>query len=364
MLGVSIGTSVGGCSSVQLAINLHGWANEYSDWGFSDVVVWNRVLPYSEMKKVSNAMLKSVCGGSHYWNYVTNVCTACPVGSKGFGSSCICNQSGYYLSVLTSSCTLCPVGSNSTGSSCTCVGNTYFNIQSNICTACPVGSNSTGSTCTCVGNTYFNRLSSTCDPYFSDGVIGDAPWGIWRAQSYDAGSPLVLRESRGNGQDIIIQGSITINNSTGNGALNPVYSLQGGTSSTMLWPTELTGDFTVCSLTRYTGNTNKGRVLNSLANNWFQGHHGHNGGLRGCAHYDNWRTTYSSTRGTLTDWLVMCGQNSASSSTAIPNNIIADGRKCLIPYRICKHIILHHILYKKVCRLVLLLEDLAMFKYQ
>ena len=99
---------------------------------------------------------------------------------------------------------------------------------------------------TCIGNNYFNKLSNSCVPYFSDGVIGDAPWGIWRAQSYDTGSPLVLRESRGNGRDITISGNITISNNSGNGALNPVYSLQGGTSSTMLWSTGLPNDFTIC----------------------------------------------------------------------------------------------------------------------
>ena len=266
MLGVSIGTSVGGCSNVRLTINLHGHGGEYSDWGFSDVVVWNRVLPYAEMKKVSDAMLKSVCGGSHYWNSVTNVCAACPVNSISIGSSC-----------------------------------------------------------TCVGNTYFNSLSSTCDPYFSDGVIGDAPWGIWRAQSYDAGSPLVLRESRGNGRDITISGNITISNSSGNGALNPVYSLQGGTTSTMLWPTEFTGDFTICSMTRYTGSSNRQRILTSSINNWLHGHWGYSGAHRGVGLHGGTWVTYVSSRGTLTDWLVMCGQNSASNSTAAPNNIIADG---------------------------------------
>ena len=256
------------------------------------MVVWNRVLPYAEMKKVSDAMLKSVCGGSHYWNSGTNVCTACPIGLISTGSICQCNQAGF-----------------------------YWNYASNICIACPVGSNSTGIGCTCDGNTYFNRVSSTCDPYFSDGVIGDAPWGIWRAQSYHAGSPLVLRESRGNGRDITISGSITINNSSGNGALNPVYSLQGGNLSTMLSPATLTGDFTICSMTRYTGSSNRQRILVSSISDWL---HGHAYNMRGRAHYNSW-VTPSSSRGTVTDWLVMCGQNSASSSTAAPNNIIADG---------------------------------------
>ena len=241
MTGASIGTSVGGLG-VQLSINnIQTYTTEKSNWGFSDVVVWNRVLPYAEMKKVSDAMLKSVCGGSHYWNSVTNVCTACqsglistgtsciciqagyfvnseintctacPVGSITKGSSCMCNQTGYYINFATNVCSSCPVGSNSTGSSCLCNQTGYYwNYASNICIACPVGSNSTGTGCTCVGNTYFNSLTSTCDPYFSDGVIGEAPWGIWRAQSYDAGSPLVLKESRGNGRDTVSYTHLTL----------------------------------------------------------------------------------------------------------------------------------------------------------
>ena len=42
--------------------------------------------------------------------------------------------------------------------------NTYLNSVTNILTACPVGSISTGNSCTCVENTYFNSVTSTCDP--------------------------------------------------------------------------------------------------------------------------------------------------------------------------------------------------------
>ena len=178
---------------------------------------------------------------------------------------------------------------------------------------------------TCIGNTYFNSQSNTCESYFSEGVIGDAPLGIWRAQSYSPSSPTILPEARGNGLNITISGSITISNSSGNGALNNVYSLQGGTSSTMLWPTTLTGDFTICSLTRYTSISNRMRLLMGIGCNFLHGHGGTAAsGPRGVAHYSAWRTLASS-RGTVTDWLVMCGQNSASNSSAIPNNVIADG---------------------------------------
>jgi hypothetical protein len=295
MIGVSIGTSVGGCN-VQLSINLHGNAAEYSDWGFSEVVIWNRVLPYAEMKKVSDAMLMSLYGVASYFNSVTNTWITCPVGSNSTGSGCICKEAGY-----------------------------YWNYASNACIACPVGSISTGIGCTCVGNTYFNSVSSTCAAYFSYGVSGDAPWGIWRAQSYVAGSPNVLKESRGNGRDITISGSITINNSSGNGALNSVYSIEGGIGSTMLWPSALSEDFTICSMTRYTGSSNRQRILNQVGGtcDWF---HGHGATRRGVALYDNhWRTPGDFSTGAPSDWLVMCGQNSASNSDAAPNNIIADG---------------------------------------
>ena len=83
-------------------------------------MVWNRVLPYAEMKKVTDAMLKSVCGDSHYWNSVTNVCTECPVGSLSTGSGfiycpsnsffaitkCICQKEGYFWNVETNTCEL------------------------------------------------------------------------------------------------------------------------------------------------------------------------------------------------------------------------------------------------------------------
>jgi hypothetical protein len=120
MLGMSVGTSVGGSSGVRLSINIiQSYTDEVSDWGFSDVVVWNRVLPYAEMKKVSDAMLKSICGGSHYWNSVTSACTACQSGWQSTGTNCICNQTaGFYVNSVTNLCTACPVGSNSTGSSC------------------------------------------------------------------------------------------------------------------------------------------------------------------------------------------------------------------------------------------------------
>ena len=134
-------------------MSINGY-NELSDWGFSDVVVWNRVLPHTEMKKVSDAMLKSVCGGSHYWDSESNACTACQSGWISTGSGCMCDQTaGYYVNAGTNVCTACQSGWQSTGTSCICdqTAGYYVNSVSNVCTRCPVGSNSTGSRCICAG---------------------------------------------------------------------------------------------------------------------------------------------------------------------------------------------------------------------
>ena len=150
-----------------MSINIHSHSWEYSDWGFSDVVIWNRILPYAEMKKVSDAMLKSVCGGSQYWNNITNVCTICPVGLLSTGSSCPCNQTaGYYVNSVTNVCTACQSGWMSTGTSCICNQTAGFYVKpvTNVCTACPLGSNSTGSSCTCDDYTLWNSTLNLCSP--------------------------------------------------------------------------------------------------------------------------------------------------------------------------------------------------------
>jgi hypothetical protein len=106
--------------------------------------------------------------------------------------------------------------------------------------------------------------------------------------------------------------------------LNNVYSLQGGTSSTMLWPTTF-GSITICSMTRAT-DTSFVRILagDYASPGYCDYTHGHWRGSRGRLYSNGWKTPGS--RGTATHWLVMCAQNSQFNSNAPPNNIIADGK--------------------------------------
>ena len=95
--------------------------------------------------------------------------------------------------------------------------------------------------------------------------------------------------------------------------------------------TTLPDDFTICSMTRYTG-ANRQRILTNTGTtcDWS---HGHRAAKRGVAFYSALRTLDLSF-GTPTDWLVMCGQNSQSNLDANPRNIIADG---INSFFVCLH---------------------------
>ena len=104
---------------------------------------------------------------------------------------------------------------------------------------------------------------------------------------------------------------------SGNGSTTELQYLAGDTSSTVLWPTgSIPTEFTICSVTRYTGGS-MGRILTGKNINWF---HGHWGSRRGVAYYEEWKTNFLNV-GVLTDWLIMCGKNRGSK----PYNILVDG---------------------------------------
>ena len=164
-------------------------------------------------------------------------------------------------------------------------------------------------------------------------MTGSPPWGIWRAQSYDLDSPSELKEARGNGRNTWMDlngGSLTKTFESGNLARNSVHSINGGLPSNhfLLWP-HWPYEFTICTMTRYTSSTstNQGLVFSNFNSGymWAHGHYYE----RGVAFYNGYNTA-STNSGTSTDWLVMCGQNSLSNSSAPPYNIIMSGRKNIL----------------------------------
>ena len=113
----------------------------------------------------------------------------------------------------------------------------------------------------------------------------------------------------GNGNTATLSGSgLAEWRGAGHGATNDVHALTGTTSSVISFGAVIQNEFTVCSVTRYTGGT-KGRILQGGGNNWL---HGHLGGRAGVAFYRGWKTALQDNVSPDTDWVVMCGTNAES----------------------------------------------------
>ena len=97
--------------------------------------------------------------------------------------------------------------------------------------------------------------------------------------------------------------------SAGHGATSEVLALSGTTSSVIAFGAVIQSEFTLCSVTRYTGGA-KRRILQGGRSNWL---HGHSWSDAGVAFYEGWKTSES--QGSVspnTDWVVMCGTNAGS----------------------------------------------------
>jgi len=117
------------------------------------------------------------------------------------------------------------------------------------------------------------------------------------------------QDCSGNGMTATLSGSgLAELRSAGHGATSEVLALSGTTSSVIAFGAVIQSEFTVCSVTRYTGGA-KGRILNGVGANWL---HGHWSGRAGVAYYEGWKTSSRGSVSPNTDWLVMCGTNAGS----------------------------------------------------
>ena len=115
----------------------------------------------------------------------------------------------------------------------------------------------------------------------------------------------------GNGNTATLSGSgLAEWRGAGHGATNDVHALTGTTSSAISFGAVIQSEFTVCSVTRYTGGA-KGRILQGGGKNWL---HGHLAGGAGMAFYQGWNTPSMEQDSVSpdTDWVVMCGTNAES----------------------------------------------------
>lgn len=150
-------------------------------------------------------------------------------------------------------------------------------------------------------------------------IMSKPPWGIYAAESF---SNNTLYELRNNGRNAICT-KVSLTNGSGYGASVSIPYIYGSTTSIVNWPDgSIPINFTVCSITRYTGSS-KARILTSRNGNWL---HGHWYNHRGVTYYENWiqqvNFNHNHNRDEIVNnWVVTCGKNNGTA----PDNILIDG---------------------------------------
>ena len=140
--------------------------------------------------------------------------------------------------------------------------------------------------------------------YPSDGIIAWYAPGDFNLENYS------WPDRSDNNNDAVLSGTgFTISNKNGNGSLSNVIALEGTTSSSISFGDIVKNQFTICSITRYTGDTNQSRILTD-PNGWTHGHHDVGAGV---AYYGGWFTTKQDNVSSDTNWVVMCATNAASN---------------------------------------------------
>ena len=163
-------------------------------------------------------------------------------------------------------------------------------------------------------STNINSFSTDISTLFSN----KRPWGMYFAQDYKDG---FLIDKTSNNRNAEVSGNISRpTKKSGNGATSAITFISGGTESYVTWPPgSIPSQFTILSLTRYTGGS-RSRILTSYGGNtnWL---HGHWGGQRGICYYEGWKTQSYTTIGNTDDWLCCISKNGGTT----PNNILVDG---------------------------------------
>jgi len=135
---------------------------------------------------------------------------------------------------------------------------------------------------------------------------------------------VAAQDCSGNRNTAALRGSgFDESRASGNGASNEVYALSGTTLSVIAFGTVnmvIQSEFTVCSVTRYTGGV-FGRILQGGGANWLHGHW-NGAGYAGVAYYGFDKTVMDRTNvNPNTDWVVMCGTNAGLSQLILVNGV-------------------------------------------
>ena len=156
----------------------------------------------------------------------------------------------------------------------------------------------TPSTVICYNDNFSYTYVCRPDPnvaWFESGTF-DLEDGTWR------------NEIAGGTGAVLVGNGLTKVREAGHGTIEAVTALEGTTADTIDFGDVIKTEFTICSVTRYTGDA-KGRILNGEGRNWLHGHHKGNAGV---AYYDKSITADRNNVEPNTNWVVMCGTNAGS----------------------------------------------------
>ena len=178
-----------------------------------------------------------------------------------------------------------------------------------------------------------SNISSSSSTDISNLFSTKRPWGMYFAEDYN-NVYLIDKKTQNNTTEhrhATISGNINKAKGSGYGAAGNISYIAGGTGSSIIWPSgSIPANFTILSLTRYTGKSNatRARILSSdkKGGNFLHGHWGKNysDGYRGraCTHYDGWKSYWGAPNvGNQEDWLCTIGKN----QNIKPENILFDG---------------------------------------
>ena len=127
-------------------------------------------------------------------------------------------------------------------------------------------------------------------------------------QSANAGAQWISQINADTYAGEVLEGDVLVKAETGHGYSRTINYIEGTTASQYSFGHIISDNFTICSVTRYTGDT-KGRILQGTRSNWFHGHR--SSGAIGVSFYGGYQTPTMSSSDELdtTDWLIMCGSN-------------------------------------------------------
>ena len=147
------------------------------------------------------------------------------------------------------------------------------------------------------------------------------PYIVATAETWDDVAQQFTDGSGAGRHGVLASGVVSSGSAPGNGANIDVPFVGGGTSAKIHWPAgSIASDFTICSITRYSGASKK-RILQGSGANWLHGHHNADVGV---AYYNGWNLNGNANANVapnaITDWLVMCGSNGLGSPVRLNVN--------------------------------------------